>query len=178
LVGSSIRRAQVLAAAALDEVRDVAAQLRPARIREIGLGAAIANLADAAGVRVQVRFDPRELPAGLLGAEGEIEAYRIVQEALGNAARHGRARSIWIDGGVVDGQMRIEIGDSGVGFDAAASARGLGLDGMAERAAILNGRLEIRSLRGAGTTVALVVPLPDRPVEPAPDPQPVVRLVG
>jgi hypothetical protein len=49
---------------------------------------------------------------------------------------------------------------------------------MAERAAILNGRLEIRSLRGAGTTVALVVPLPDRPVEPAPDPQPVVRLVG
>jgi signal transduction histidine kinase len=176
--GSSIRRAQVLAAAALDEVRDVAAQLRPARIHEIGLGAAVLNLADGAGLPVDVRLDPRDLPPGLLSAEGEIDAYRIVQEALGNAARHSRAGHVWIDGGIVDDLLRIEIGDDGAGFDATAIGRGLGLDGMEERAAILNGRLEVRSRPGGGTTVELIVPLPARVIgEPDPGARPAVRPV-
>jgi signal transduction histidine kinase len=176
LAQASIRRAQVLAASALDEAREVAARLRPTRIHEIGLGPALCNLADGAGMPVEVRLDPQILPAGLLEAEREIDVYRIVQEAIGNAARHSHAATVWIDGRIVDGQIRIEVGDDGTGFDASASGRGLGLDGMRERAAILNGGLQVRTRPGEGTTVELSVPLPPRSdalavgAQPAADP--------
>jgi signal transduction histidine kinase len=174
-----IRRAQVLAAAALEEVRDVAAQLRPARIHEVGLGAALSNLALDVGRSVEVRLDPADLPPGLLGPAAEIDAYRIVQEALGNAARHSSARHVWIDGGTADGQLWIEVGDDGTGFDTAGGRRGLGLDGMIERAAMLGGRLEIRSRPDGGTIVGLTAPLPDAPAREAVAGQPAaVRPVG
>ena len=51
----------------------------------------MSNLAKSAGVAVDVRFDPTKLPPGLLESEREIDAYRIVQEAIGNAARHSHA---------------------------------------------------------------------------------------
>jgi signal transduction histidine kinase len=153
-----IRRAQVLAASALEEARDVAGRLRPARIHEIGLGAALQNLGEGAGMPVDVRLDPRILPAGAFDAEREINAYRIVQEAIGNAARHSGARHVWIDGQVIDGQIRIEVGDDGTGFDPSAPSPGLGLDGMKERAAILDAGLAVRSRVGEGTTVELSLP--------------------
>jgi two-component system, NarL family, sensor histidine kinase UhpB len=159
---SSIARAQTLASAALEEARGVATQLRPARIHEIGLGAALANLARDAGVAVEVRFDPTLLPPGLLEAEPEIDAFRIVQEAIGNAARHSRASMIWIDCAVADDEIRLQVGDNGKGLDRAALTRGLGLAGMEERAAILHAKFELRSRRGKGTVITLTIP---RPVE-------------
>jgi signal transduction histidine kinase len=155
---SSIARAQMLASAALDEARGVAAQLRPARIHEIGLGAALANLARDAGVPVEVRFDPTTLPPGLLEAEPEIDAFRVVQEAIANAARHSRASLIWIDGVVGDDEIRLEVGDNGRGLDRAALTRGLGLAGMEERAAILHAKFELRSRPRKGTVITLVIP--------------------
>jgi signal transduction histidine kinase len=159
LAQSTIRRAQTLAATALEEARDVAAQLRPTRIHEMGLGAALSNLAKSAGVAVAVRFDPTILPPGLLEPEREIDAYRIVQEAIGNAARHSQASNIWIDGDIVDGRIWLIVGDDGVGFQQAARGRGLGLAGMQERAAILRGRLDVQPRPGGGTIVQLQVPL-------------------
>ena len=168
-VATSVRRAQVLAASALEEARDVAARLRPTRIHEIGLGAALRNLADRAGVPVDVRIDAASLPVGVLDHEREIDAYRIVQEAIGNAARHSHATRVWIAGDVVDGEIRIEVGDDGVGFDASAHERGLGLDTMTERATLLNARLEIDSRADLGTVVKLAIP-PTVPVAAGPVP--------
>jgi signal transduction histidine kinase len=159
LAQATMRRAQLLAATALEEARDVAAQLRPIRIHEMGLGAALSNLAKSAGVVVAVRFDPTKLPPGLLEREAEIDTYRIVQEAIGNAARHSHASNIWIDVDVIDGRIRIIVGDDGVGFEQAARGRGLGLAGMLERTAILRGRLDVQSGPGGGTIVQLQVPL-------------------
>jgi len=156
---SSITRAQVLAAAALEEAREVAAELRPARIHEIGLGAALINLGRAAGVPVEIRFDPAILPPGFLRAESEIDAFRIVQEAIGNAARHSRASLIWIDCDVTDEGIRLEVGDNGRGLDAPVWTKGLGLAGMEERAAILHATLEVRSRPGSGTVIAVTIPL-------------------
>ena len=173
LAEASIRRAQVLAASALAEAREVAMRLRPVRIHEIGLGAALRDLADRAGVPVEVRLDPAILPAGLLGADREIDAYRIVQEAIANAARHSRAAHIWIDGQVLEGEIRIEVGDDGLGFEPSAPPRGLGLDGMRERAAILDGRLEVTSKPGGGTKIELYVPLPALPVGSVPAIKPI-----
>jgi signal transduction histidine kinase len=155
---STIQHAQELAAAALDETREVAGRLRPTRIHEVGLGAALRNLARGAGVAVDIRIDPALLPPRLLDRDREIDAYRIVQEAIGNAARHSRAATIWIDGQVTDSVIRLEVGDDGLGFDGSARSRGLGLSGMAERAAILGADLEIRSRPGAGTVIELAIP--------------------
>lgn len=156
---ASIRRARELAATALAETREVATQLRPTRVHEIGLGAAMRNLAASAGVPVELRFDPGLLPPGSLEPELEIDLYRIVQESLGNAARHSGARRIWISGHLVDGMVRLVVGDDGVGFDEADRGRGLGLDGMHERAVIHGGSVDVRSRRDIGTRVEIVVPI-------------------
>jgi signal transduction histidine kinase len=161
---TGVRRARELAASALAETRTVAAKLRPTRVHEIGLGAALGNLARSAGVAVELRFDPAILPPGLLDPELEIDVYRIVQEALGNAARHSHAGRIWIGGHVVDDKVRLVVGDDGVGFDASARGLGLGLDGMSERASIHGIHVDLRSQPGVGTRVAIIVPLPKQPV--------------
>ncbi len=156
---ADVGRARTLAASALDDVRDVAEQLRPRRISEIGLGAALRDLADAAGIPVDIRFDPQVLPPELLEADREIDTFRVVQEALGNAARHSHATRAWLDAEIVDDMIAIRIGDDGVGFDRVATPPGLGLAGMMERAAILHGDLDVRSAPGSGTTVDLRIPI-------------------
>jgi signal transduction histidine kinase len=158
--GDGIARAREMAASALAETRQVAAKLRPTRVHELGLGAALANLARSAGIPVELRLDPETLPPGLLEPELEIDVYRIVQEALGNAARHSKAHKVWIAGLVLDDSVRLVVGDDGVGFDQSARDRGLGLDGMQERATIHGLHIEITSRPGEGTRVEVVVPSP------------------
>jgi two-component system sensor histidine kinase UhpB len=163
---TDVLRARELASSALAETRQVAAKLRPTRVHEMGLGAALANLARMAGVPVDVRFEPALLPPGILEPEVEIDVYRIVQEAVGNAARHSHARRIWIAAHIVDDTVRLVVGDDGVGFDDAARDRGLGLDGMQERASIHGLEVAVRSKRGEGTRVEIVVPIRAQPPHP------------
>lgn len=155
---SAIRRAQELAASALEETRDVAFQLRPARLHETGLVAAVQELARMAGRAVEVTTDPRLIRLGLLSPQAEVEAYRIVQEALGNALRHARAERIRIEIEAASERLVIRVADDGVGFDAQHAA-GLGLPGMRERAAAIGAVLAIASRPGRGTTVSLSIPL-------------------
>jgi two-component system sensor histidine kinase UhpB len=162
LARSSINRAQALASAALEEARDVAAQLRPARIHEIGLGAALVNLARGAGVPVDVRFHPTIMPPGMLEPEAEIDTFRIVQEAISNAARHSGASLIWIAARVGRGNIQLEVGDNGQGLDPLDRGQGLGLPGMDERASILHAQLDLLSSPGSGTIVSLIIPTSPR----------------
>ncbi|MCS7352221.1 MAG: ATP-binding protein [Anaerolineae bacterium] len=81
----------------------------------------------------------------------------IVSEALSNVVRHARARRVRIAAALQDGQLRIQIADDGRGFGPEAQP-GFGLRNMEERAYLLNGRLEIQSQPGVGTTVILEVP--------------------
>jgi signal transduction histidine kinase len=159
LARTAIRRARGLALAALDEARELAAQLRPLRIHELGLGAAIRDLAESAGVPVDVRFSASILPPGLIEPQRQIDAYRIVQEAVSNASRHAHAIHVWIDATVRDGMVRFEVGDDGVGFDKPTVRARMGLAGMQERAAILTGKLEVRTQLNAGTVVELLMPV-------------------
>jgi signal transduction histidine kinase len=155
----AIRQAKALVASALDDARDVATRLRPGRISEIGLGAATRGLAETAGIPVDIRFDPAILPPGLLEPQREIDLYRILQEAIGNAARHSHASHVWIDGEVGAGLIRLTVGDDGVGFDQSAMERGLGLAGIQERADILLGQVDVQSSPGVGTVVAVTIPV-------------------
>ena len=155
----SIQLARTLVETSLDQAREVALRLRPPRIHEEGLGVAIRSLAEAAGIPVEVRFAASAFPPGALDPDQEIGLFRIVQEAVANAARHSHASRAWVDAEVLRERVGITVGDDGVGFDVGAPGRGLGLIGMQERAGILDGRLSIRSSPGAGTTVSVVIPL-------------------
>jgi signal transduction histidine kinase len=156
---AAVRHARELSVAALDETREVAAQLRPPRIHEIGLGAAIVDLAASAGIAVDVSFDPAILPPGLLDVQRKLDAYRIVQEAIGNAARHAGASVVTVDAALDGGELTLSVTDDGRGFVRDATPVGLGLAGMHERAAILLGKLDVRSVPGEGTTVELKIPI-------------------
>lgn len=88
----------------------------------------------------------------------KIAAYRIVQEALANAFRHGEGADVRVRASARDGWLILECADRGPGFVVNGDA-GLGLRGMRERAELLGGRLEIESDHGAGTVVRAALPV-------------------
>jgi signal transduction histidine kinase len=157
---AGIGRAQELAAIALDETRDVAYRLRPARFAETGLVAAVKRLAETAGVPITVIADQDLSRPGVLDPEDEMSVYRVVQEALSNAIRHAQAQHIKVEldsDGVV---LTVRVSDDGIGFDKGEpQERGLGLAGMQERALILRADLTIESTPEVGSMVTMSVPL-------------------
>jgi two-component system NarL family sensor kinase len=156
----ALGRARQLTTDTLEEVRSVALRLRPQRLAEIGLIAAIADLASTAGMPVDFAADPGLRRIGLLPPAAELEAYRIVQEALGNALRHANARDISITARLANpGTLRLEVTDDGIGIARDRHREGLGLTGMRERAASIDARLLVDSLPGQGTRVRLDIPL-------------------
>jgi signal transduction histidine kinase len=87
--------------------------------------------------------------------------YRVAQEAVNNALRHGRPNSIVLRAGVTGGVARLEVEDDGSGFVVAEAERkrpGMGLFTMRERAALVGGALEVHSEPGRGTRVVATVP--------------------
>ena len=125
-----------------------------------GLGPAIEaqvrGFGERTGVdaRVAVHGDP-----GKLDEETQTVIYRIAQEALSNAAQHACPGRIDVELTASDSGAELRVKDDGEGFDPlAARDGGLGLAGMAERARLAGGSLDLRSSRGAGTELTLRVP--------------------
>lgn len=169
-------RARSLAGDALAETRSVAERVRPPRLEARGLASALHEL--AVGCGLPTRVDLEGCAAVSLPADDTIEVFRIAQEAIGNAVRHAGASEISLVGERIGGTLRLAITDDGSGF-ASTTARGLGIDGMEERAALLGARLRIASEANRGTTVELQVPLPDPEPHALPAPvMPVTRGPG
>ncbi|WP_335988829.1 GAF domain-containing sensor histidine kinase [Glycomyces sp. MUSA5-2] len=143
-----------LAAEAVAELRGVIVELRPADLDAHGLvetlrrhTALLDRLHDTS-----VHFAVRS-PVDL-SRDGEVEVLRLVQEALGNAFRHAKARNVTL---TIESE-RITIADDGLGFDAdEAATRGLGLLSMRERAKALGGDLHLATAPGEGTVVTLIL---------------------
>ena len=142
---------------ALEESRAaILALTRPAdEPLERTLAVAAQSLAARAGIDVTVAVRP-----GLDAPDAVRQVLlRVLREAMGNAARHGGARTVHVS---LDGPspLVMAIADDGTGFDPAAIRRPdcLGLESMQERAANLGGRLSLESVPGQGTTVAMVLP--------------------
>jgi two-component system sensor histidine kinase UhpB len=101
----------------------------------------------------------------------ELAGYRIVQEALTNIAKHARATTCRIVLRRQNGDLEITVEDDGRGFDPSdlrATERGLGLVGMHERAALLDGRVALESTLGVGTSVKVRLPVINRGYVQAP----------
>src|SRR5262249_12679883 len=97
-----------------------------------------------------------------LSAELETGVYRIVQEALTNAGKHGGASNVTVSIVEEDGRVTVTVRDDGSGFDPAAGTSGFGLAGMRERAEMLGGELSVTSASEEGTTVSVTLPVVTR----------------
>ena len=95
----------------------------------------------------------------------QLVVYRVAQEALVNAARHSGASHVDVTLERCDGRVRLVVADDGSGFAFAQQGKGLGLDGMRERALLVGGALQVDSRPGKGTTVRLEVPAGERAVD-------------
>ena len=154
--------AQGLAESALDTIRDVTQLLRPAALDDLGLPAAIDAALRGLARRHDITVELSQVGmADRLSPETEVTAYRIVQEALTNVARHARATRCRVRLLRLPSALKVEVEDDGAGFasdEGATTTGGYGLIGMRERAAMLGGSLQIDSAPGLGTR--LIVELP------------------
>jgi signal transduction histidine kinase len=158
----SVRQLSDLTQGALAEMRALLFELRPGSLREEGLAAALRKQAAAIGAREELTVDV-QAPPGRITLDETIEAqlYRLAQEALHNVVKHARATHVQLCLVLDDEVVTLEVTDDGVGFDPAVQHPGhMGLTTMAERAAALGGRLDVRSTPGKGTSVRVSVPIP------------------
>lgn len=146
----------------MDKLRHLVAELRPAALEELGLGSAVESLVGSSPVpEVSSRIDLAHeagRASNRLVPEIETVAYRVIQEALTNVARHSGANSVVVE--LTEGPESIAIGieDDGRGFELRSDPAGFGLVGMRERVASVNGTLRIESRPGAGTRVMARIP--------------------
>jgi signal transduction histidine kinase len=146
----------------LQGVRRLAVELRPSALDDFGLLPALERLTDTFSAQTGVAVELEStLTKVRLPAEVETVVYRIVQEALTNVTKHARASRVSVFLARKEGAVAAVIEDDGVGFDSArAEDGGLGLLGMRERIGLMGGRFTVESRTGAGTTIAVEVPLP------------------
>jgi signal transduction histidine kinase len=144
------------------ELRAIVVGLQPADLAGDGLDVALRKQAELLDRShgAAVRF--RGCPVPRMAAERQEAVYRIAQEALHNALRHGAPRRVDIELSNGRGTLALTVSDDGRGFDVgdaeAQARRRLGLASMRDRARAAGGRLTVNSRPGAGTTVRLEVP--------------------
>lgn len=152
-------REQVVSA--LQDVRRLAVELRPAVLDDFGLVPALERLTDAFAEQSNVRVDFHSALGELrLPSEVETTLYRVVQESLTNIVKHANAHNVSVSIARRGSTVAAVIEDDGAGFDQrAVREEGVGLLGMRERLSFVDGRLGIESRPGAGTTIVAEVPL-------------------
>lgn len=161
-----LRKVGQVAINILDEVHKLIYELRPTLLDDLGLVAATRWLADnnlrAAGVTVNFKTvgRVRRLPPKL-----ETTLFRVIQEAVGNIAKHAHARNADVTLHYRKGAIAVRVRDDGEGFDVEEAIssrdrpRGLGLLGMKERVELMKGTSSIRSRRGKGTEIDIEIPI-------------------
>src|SRR5262245_4910250 len=147
-------------------LRDLALGLRPSMLDDLGLQAAL---------EWHVRDFTRRYGTNVeLTMEGEFDGlpdrhrtcvYRAVQEALTNCIRHANAQAITVNVIRCNDELRVSVGDDGIGFDPGRRRNGLGLCGIEERVSELHGAMNISGAAGRGTLLNIRLPLPEPAVE-------------
>jgi signal transduction histidine kinase len=150
--GALVAEAHQEARQALTAIREQIHGIHPQILTDLGLGAAVGELAERCRVPVEpdVRL-PHRLPAAV-----ESTAYFVISEALTNAVKHARAARVTVGGRLVEGRLIVIVTDDGVG--GADPARGTGLRGLVDRASVMDGTLAIISPVGGPTTLRLELP--------------------
>jgi len=149
-------------------LRGLITDLRPAALDEFGTLGAIEALLERVrrsgldiDLHADLAYENGRAPTRHT-AELEAAVYRIVQEALTNATKHGGARRAVVEIDEDDRNVRVVVRDDGAGFDPGSRTDGFGLLGMRERVELLDGSLDVESAPGQGTTVTAVLPVQRR----------------
>jgi signal transduction histidine kinase len=146
----------------IDMTRRVSHGLYPAALESQGLAVALEELADNTralkGIGCDLRADPAVRVDDPVIA---INLYRLAQEAVNNAVKHGKARHVHIDLSYSDGHNRLSISDDGIGInpEQIGQSLGLGMYSLRERASLLGGTLEIGTPPQGGTTISVTYPV-------------------
>lgn len=149
------------ASQAIDEVREIAYNLRPYQLDDLGLTKAIEYIIAKVAGSSEIRFDSElDRIDNLFSPEAEINIYRIVQEGLNNIVKHSGARRAKVIIARNSHQVDITIRDNGRGFNTEKAVEhqnggGFGLKGISERARMLGAKYVVQSVNGQGTTVTL-----------------------
>jgi signal transduction histidine kinase/ligand-binding sensor domain-containing protein len=145
---------------ALDEVRQIAHNLRPYQLERHGLTNTIEQMVrqikNSSDIEFTTQIDNID---GMLSKESEINLYRVVQECVNNVLKHSAATNAWLFIKRTASGAEITCRDDGRGFDTQAGSRkgGMGLIGMAERVRMLGGRYVVESTPGKGTTIHVTI---------------------
>jgi signal transduction histidine kinase len=154
-VAQSLTQARILVNELMGRARRLSLDLRPAMLDDLGLLPTLFWHIEhyTAQTLVKVRFKHSGLEERRFSPEVETAAYRIVQEALTNVARHASVSEVTVQLWTNQTTLRIEVEDRGKGFDLKAvnSGNTSGLAGMRERAVLLGGQLTVDSQEGEGT---------------------------
>ncbi|HEX5716696.1 MAG TPA: sensor histidine kinase, partial [Thermoanaerobaculia bacterium] len=153
-VRRSVAAALDLTRKGLEEARRSVLDLRAAPLEGRTLPAALAALAEEAGVTFEPFPSIVPLPPAV-----EVGLYRIAQEALQNALRHAAASRIFLRLETSSDRVRLVVQDDGKGFPEEATSSRFGLVGMRERARLLGGSFQVESSPGAGTRITAEIPL-------------------
>ncbi|MBI2907092.1 MAG: GAF domain-containing protein [Chloroflexi bacterium] len=163
-----LRELRDIAAQTLTGLRDLARDLRPSMLDDLGIKAALERYVEGYAAKFGLPVDleiagftpDRRLPPHI-----ELTVFRIIQEALTNVAKHAQARSVSVVLELRSRSVVVVIEDDGVGFDvqqvlaSPLAEAHLGLHGMRERALLVGGRLALESAPGHGTTVQVEIPI-------------------
>jgi PAS domain S-box-containing protein len=146
----------------IKSVRRIATELRPSMLDDLGLIEAIEwqskEFEKRAGIRIFFKSGTAHLP---VASSVATSLFRIYQEALTNIARHAKAKNVFSNMQLENGQVMLTIKDDGIGFDMQTLGvkKTLGLMGMKERTLMMGGRFEINSKAGEGTTIVITTAL-------------------
>jgi two-component system sensor histidine kinase UhpB len=142
-------------------VRGMMRRLRPLMLDELGLVASLQDLIENWRVRhpgIQIRCALDEAVEASVDA-AKIHLFRIVQESLTNVSKHAGASKVSIELGLTGaGRVRLAVSDDGQGFDPAQPRTGFGLHGIVERVASMDGRWNLRTAPGLGSTLEIEIP--------------------
>lgn len=150
---------------AIERMHSFARALRSAALDDLGLLPALRSYlkdyAERTGLLVRFERSAKDAP---LDAEQKTALFRIAQESLANVAKHAQATEVVVTLGVTTDRIQLRIKDNGKGFAAeqqraATEKNRLGLLGMQERVRLVNGRCQVQSAPGCGTTVMVEIPL-------------------
>lgn len=150
---------------ALDELQRLIAGLRPSHLDDLGLAAALrwyaGEVEDRSPLSIRVEIEGDERP---MSAHAKVGLFRVAQEALTNVVKHASADEAVVRVEYQEGEVRLEVADDGIGFDAPGADRpSWGLIGMQERVELMGGRFELSSRRGQGTRIEVTVPTQSQP---------------
>lgn len=156
-LSQQISRLRIEAVGIAEIVRDLSHELHSATLRHLGIVRGLEGLCDGVSQQHNVQVDLEIEQAQDLPDDVSLCLFRVAQEALNNAVRHGKAARVSVKLFRRDDLLCLEVRDAGVGFDPEVTSGGLGLVSMRERLRIVGGTLLLHSSPGQGTVIEAAV---------------------